>query len=106
MKTSETAGFTCAKKVGELQKQLSYATLMQKAAKSAAEIQVKAVCRARQSTVAATHAAAVAKRALEDANATDRTPLPGLKTIDLDKCYNSWFSHTDRCDVHTLAQAN
>ena len=66
VKKSETAGFTCTKNVGDLEKQLSYATLMQKAAKSAAEIQVKAVCRARQSTVEATYAAAVAKRALED----------------------------------------
>ena len=102
VKTSETAGFTCGQNVADLQRQLSRATLMQRAAKSAAEIQVRAVCRARAQTVRATYDAAVAKRSLESPVVT---PLPSANTIDLDACFNGWFVQqpVQNCNLATLS---
>lgn len=66
---SSTKNARCSKKMGSAEKALQYNTLMRKAARSAANIQIKATCKAERKTVEALYSATVAKNALgEDVN--------------------------------------
>lgn len=98
VKKGEADSFDCNKNLGEAEKVFNYAVLMHKAAKSAAAIQIKAVCAAKKKTAEALWEATVEKRKLEDPVVT---LLPGIQTIDIDQCIVEWeeFETKSNCNV-------